>query len=680
MFSTDFNLFPLNQSFCLTDKSPLLILKGGQITQHVRNQRILEIFFYSTTQIEGILENGEKIKISAEGLRLSTISDTNKDIWFKVVQLSDNSYKIAANGKLLGGGTTESTMKKEPTLSKKDIDFIGEVNAGQVEKVRQLLKSGANPNLSMKGISRHIYIKETSQTVLMHACTFSAQRYFTIVQLLIDAGANVNATHTDAQFTALAYAAITGNQKAVDLLLSKGANPNTNGNDGSLLAEMCLERRTDIIKSLLKAKADIRWKTRKGLLPMTAAVKIGNTEILGLLVEHGLDLNEKDGDKSLIDIAFETSQKAMIIWLIEKGVSFLPQHFSTAALKKWEDVIHLMIKKGIDAHHPSFQRLLFDVLSADTEVALPKILIDAGFDVNAGNKLGYTPLSIALERRQSDIVKRLIEKGAKLDQQVLNTALREFCCDINTSKTYRLSELAYWVKELVEYGANFKLIPMHLYRLLPEENQTQIQTKLLNDPDFFKTIDLLMSTIIRGLGVSLNAIVDAGQLETLKSLLKEVLIDSKLMFCFLKESNDVIEVRQNLAEFLISKLKDLLIIKLYCNNGVLNTEEIKLAMRDDIKAWKSADINTLKLEKAQATEKNTQKQLLEKKVALEEERIKQERELADRAYLQEQKLAQQRKEEAAKVEAALKENTQAAKNAALAANHATNAARALYHK
>ena len=86
---------------------------------------------------------------------------------------------------------------------------------GQVEVVRELLRSGADPSAC----------DQDTESVLMWA---SAAGQTEVVRLILDAGADVNAI-TDLDGTALRWAAKHGHLETVKVLLEAGANPNAPG-------------------------------------------------------------------------------------------------------------------------------------------------------------------------------------------------------------------------------------------------------------------------------------------------------------------------------------------------------------------------------------------------------------------------------------------------------------------
>ncbi len=120
------------------------------------------------------------------------------------------------------------------------------------------------------------------------------------VRKLIDLGADINLPYYDK--TPLGYAVQEGNVEIVNLLLEKGANPNTEFDNHSLLIfAINQEIKTDkaqkfeITRLLVeKGKADLDISSSEGETPLHIAAGYGNLKLVQSFVEHGADINAKD--------------------------------------------------------------------------------------------------------------------------------------------------------------------------------------------------------------------------------------------------------------------------------------------------------------------------------------------------------------------------------------------------
>ena len=148
-----------------------------------------------------------------------------------------------------------------------------------MERVRQLLAAGVSPDEDA-GITRAAYSNHED-----------------IVRLLLESGANVNATD-DLDNTALHHAVRWGRTDIARLLLDAGADvtiDNIDGHETPLILAVWAGR-TDCTRLLLE-KRDCSREINKRIEGVTTllhmAVGGGHTEIVRLLLQHGADVNIK---------------------------------------------------------------------------------------------------------------------------------------------------------------------------------------------------------------------------------------------------------------------------------------------------------------------------------------------------------------------------------------------------
>jgi hypothetical protein len=195
-------------------------------------------------------------------------------------------------------------------------------------------------------------------------------------------------TRTYYQRTPLYFAATNGNMEIVKYLILKGAKVNirepktkksedddsgqTIDYDDQPLWGAVDNGHIEIVKYLISKGAYVNIKQSKVeksgnndwasvIADVTAALELkqplwvavvkGHTEIAQLLIKNGADINLKDGlDKSILEVAFEKKQEAVVKALIEKGVNikskdFMRSFIHSAAENGWEDIIELLIRK-----------------------------------------------------------------------------------------------------------------------------------------------------------------------------------------------------------------------------------------------------------------------------------------------------------------------------------------------
>ncbi len=115
------------------------------------------------------------------------------------------------------------------------------VSSDDDRAVRELLSDGADPNVGQ------------ANTPLMEA---SRQGDLPVMRLLLDAGADINTRSEPGGYTALHYAATTGETAAVGLLLKEGADPCLESDDGETAMDVArVEEHPRTVLPLQEAEA-----------------------------------------------------------------------------------------------------------------------------------------------------------------------------------------------------------------------------------------------------------------------------------------------------------------------------------------------------------------------------------------------------------------------------------------
>ena len=161
------------------------------------------------------------------------------------------------------------------------------VQSNSVEIVCTLLLKGADPNIAI------------TSTPLITACASSNLQ---IVKELLKAKADVNGQDEDGT-TALYMSSSNGNFGIVNKLLSSGANPNifVQGTKWTPLIVASANGHIDVVKSLLKAKADIHYQDVYGKTALHAAVQCNHVDIVNELIQANVNptLTTTDGETAL---------------------------------------------------------------------------------------------------------------------------------------------------------------------------------------------------------------------------------------------------------------------------------------------------------------------------------------------------------------------------------------------
>jgi ankyrin repeat protein len=162
------------------------------------------------------------------------------------------------------------------------------------ETAQLLVGAGANPNIA----------NDFLMTPLSQACTNSSAAF---VRLLLRAGSDPNARIETGE-TPLHTCSRTGAVEAVLDLIEFGAKVQATEPEQNQTALMwaAAERHPDVVQALIKAKADLDARSKKGFAPIHFSARVGDLDSVKLFLAAGVDVNVLTGDKAANG---ETSEK-----------------------------------------------------------------------------------------------------------------------------------------------------------------------------------------------------------------------------------------------------------------------------------------------------------------------------------------------------------------------------------
>jgi hypothetical protein len=132
-----------------------------------------------------------------------------------------------------------------------------------------------------------------SQTALSWA---AASGHEAVVKLLLDKGAELE-SKTGEGWTPLWWAAVTGHEVVVKLLLDKGAElESRDGYGRTPLWWAAASGHEAVVKLLLDKGAELESKDKDGRTPLRRAAANGHEAVVKLLLDKGAELESKDGD------------------------------------------------------------------------------------------------------------------------------------------------------------------------------------------------------------------------------------------------------------------------------------------------------------------------------------------------------------------------------------------------
>lgn len=278
-----------------------------------------------------------------------------------------------------------------------------------VDRVRTLMFGRDNPNehihinvIRLLKINDHLETErsktkffQSSTTPLILAASLHNDPQ--VISVLLEAGANPNATGWSSQTALIVNATHTGSVSVARALLDHGADANlANAGGATPLMTACkYNQPLDYIHTLLKADADPNASTRTTQVsPLIEAAKNhSDPDVISLLVGYGANIH-----------AEATS-----------GAT------ATGMACAWNNnikIIHRLISLGGDINHGNnIERtgVIFAAMYNTAEIM--RFLILNGAAINQADDEGFTALAIAAASNKPNVVTELIKAGAILESR-----------------------------------------------------------------------------------------------------------------------------------------------------------------------------------------------------------------------------------------------------------------------
>jgi len=355
----------------------------------------------------------------------------------------------------------------------KKTDLNGRDKLGRVPLIVAVKNGNTDAINVLKDLGANLYAQDGSGfTPLTKA---AAEGQSIAIRTLYELGANLNSEDGNG-FTPLTKAAAEGQLSAIRTLWELGVDLNaTDGNRFTPLTDAAVNGKADAIRLLKELGADINTADGNGHTPLTAAAANGKLDVIQLFYKLGADFHLKrvNGDS-----AFTTAEKrgnrlaAQLIQNLTKEKDNLNNELACAikygfkiAVKGDMAVVSygpfpekkcpVVTENGhrvVDVYGQKFPldqgiatKQQDGTLIIDHSLERMNLLLSFGADIHSPDEYGHTPLQLAADSGNLEIVKELIKRGANVNQPEYGRTPLHIAASSGNLEI---------VKELIKSGAN----------------------------------------------------------------------------------------------------------------------------------------------------------------------------------------------------------------------------------
>ena len=175
------------------------------------------------------------------------------------------------------------------------------------------------------------------------------------------------------------------------------------------------------VKALIVSGADVNSRSDGSHTPLMLAVYYGHYEVAKILIEAGADVNAAHSpDHTVLFHALETPRLRAegIQLLLDAGVNLNHTPLTWAIrYRVVTEIVAMLIEAGADVNERSKSGATVLILAVNSSRnQLVDILLRSGAEINAAEEFsGSTALARAVEIKDMETVKQLIEAGADLE-------------------------------------------------------------------------------------------------------------------------------------------------------------------------------------------------------------------------------------------------------------------------
>ena len=246
------------------------------------------------------------------------------------------------------------------------------------------------------------------------------------VKTLISNNKELIQMKSDKGQTPLHLAVQTGGQEIVEFLISQGADINARDSEGNtplLTALAC--KKADTARFLIAKGADVKIRNAQDEPPVILALMHGLSELVEPILDSGQDVNERfRGTLTALLMATLSGNKEVVKLLLDRGadvnaaaqeggMTVTPMY--AAIFLGHTDLVDLLLSRGVDKEfreEPTGRTLLhIAVLKGVRDMV--SLLANGGYDIDAMDNAGKTPLHYAAQYGHKKITELLLQNGAR---------------------------------------------------------------------------------------------------------------------------------------------------------------------------------------------------------------------------------------------------------------------------
>lgn len=344
-----------------------------------------------------LVKNYADVEKNSEKLA-ETIRHSNKDFLIHTHQQKQLLASLESNAKIYWNKTS---LKKETVMTPgAPLPPFRLVHETLTNPVHLAIKEGRD-DLASKLILSHAYDLNapcsSGNTPLYYAIQFNRPK---LIQQLVAHGARIDKPINQKNLPALHFAVSRGNHLLLATLLKCGANPNQQTELGTTPLHVATKLgRKRAIQALVLSGADINQADKLGNTPLHFAVKTQNRSLITILLSQGaiIDRQNSHGLTPLMQ-SVVSGNSLLTRFLISKE----------ARLTTWDRQQNTLL-------HAAALRGSSHIFTAVCEGFIAKGI---PFPINLQNAERNTALHLAVQGKNPQIIKKLLEAGA--DKNILN--------------------------------------------------------------------------------------------------------------------------------------------------------------------------------------------------------------------------------------------------------------------